>query len=275
MDKVDIAIMRLKEASQMSQQIYSKPLVVTTSGGKDSSVCVSLAEKAGIPFEVLHNHTTVDAPETYHFIKSEFKRLEMKGIKCKREYPFYKGKRTSMFDLITKMGMPPTRISRYCCRILKEKGGIGRFIVTGIRWDESISRKNNRGIYESSREVILNNDNDDKRKLFEYCGSKSKHVCNPIIDWSDRDVLEYISEEKIKMNPLYSCGFHRVGCIGCPMASKKERNRLFSIYKKYKENYILSFGRMLMEREREMEKPRRSLSLVGGGRSTTRANRFV
>lgn len=57
------AIMRLRTASQLSLAYYRQPLIITTSSGKDSSVCVSLAERAGIPFEVLHNHTTVDAPE--------------------------------------------------------------------------------------------------------------------------------------------------------------------------------------------------------------------
>ena len=64
MDKEQAAIERLREASAMSFQIYGKPLIVTTSGGKDSSVCVALAQRAGIPFEVMHNHTTADAPET-------------------------------------------------------------------------------------------------------------------------------------------------------------------------------------------------------------------
>lgn len=82
MDKEHIAIERLKAASDMSLSHYKKPLVVTTSGGKDSSVCVALAERAGIPFEVMHNHTTVDAPETVYFVRSEFKRLEEKGINC-------------------------------------------------------------------------------------------------------------------------------------------------------------------------------------------------
>ena len=58
----------------------------------------------------------------------------------------------------------------------------------------------------------MNNDNDDTKRLFEACFSRSKHVCNPIIDWSDQDVWEYIRSEKIPMNPLYEMGFYRVGC---------------------------------------------------------------
>lgn len=145
-DKVDIAIQRLQTASQMSLTYYKQPLIVTTSGGKDSSVCVALAQAAGIPFEIMQNHTTADAPETVYFVRQEFKRLEGLGIKCTINYPVYKGQRTSMWDLIPQKLMPPTRIVRYCCSVLKERGGAGRFIVTGVRWAESASRKNNRGI---------------------------------------------------------------------------------------------------------------------------------
>lgn len=123
MDKEQQAIQRLKEASTMSLEHYGKPLVVTTSGGKDSSVCVQLAINAGIPFEVMHNHTTADAPETVFFVRDEFKRLEEKGITCILNKPVYKGRRTSMWALIPQKLMPPTRLVRYCCSVLKERGG--------------------------------------------------------------------------------------------------------------------------------------------------------
>ena len=153
MDKEQTAIARLREASSMSLKVYKQPLVVTTSGGKDSSVCTALAERAGIPFEVMHNHTTADAPETVYFVRDELRRLELKGVKCVVNYPAYKGRRTSMWQLIPQKLMPPTRLVRYCCAILKERGGAGRFITTGVRWEESPSRRENRGIYEAGRKV--------------------------------------------------------------------------------------------------------------------------
>lgn len=218
MDKEHTAIMRLQEASKMSLQIYGKPLIVTTSGGKDSSVRVELAQRAGIPFEVMHNHTTADAPETVYFVRSELKRLEGEGVKCTISYPTYKGERTSMWKLIPIQGVPPTRLARYCCEILKENNSCDSFVVTGVRWAESTKRKNNRGVYEAGRDIILTNDNDEKRRFFETCTVKSARVCNPIIDWSDRDVWDYIQAEKIPTNPLYGEGLSRVGCIGCPFA---------------------------------------------------------
>lgn len=259
MDKEKIAIMRLQEASKMSLRVYKKPLVVTTSGGKDSSVCVSLAQKSGIPFEIQHNHTTADAPETVYFVRSEFKRLEADGIKCTTNYPAYKGERTSMWNLIPQKLMPPTRAVRYCCDVLKEYSGNGCFIVTGVRWYESSKRKNSRGIYETphkkkEKRIILNNDNDEKRMLFENCSLKAKRICNPIIDWTDSDVWNYINSEHIPMNPLYQCGFSRIGCIGCPMARKKDRQKEFSRYKAIKIDYIRAFDRMILQRKSKLLK---------------------
>lgn len=149
-DLEHIAIERLKTASEMSLHHYGLPLVVTDSGGKDSQVVKELALRSGIPFEVMHNHTTADAPETVRFVRKEAKRFEDLGIKYTINMPTYKGKRTSMWGLISKKLMPPTRLVRYCCSVLKETGGAGRFITTGVRWAESASRKNNRGIYEKT-----------------------------------------------------------------------------------------------------------------------------
>ena len=123
-----------------------------------------------------------------------------------------------------------------------------------MRWAESAKRKQ-RGIYEDiaskkSEKVIINNDNDDRRRLFESCMRQRKAVCNPIIDWKDSDVWDYIESEKIPVNPLYKCGYSRVGCVGCPMAGKASRNAEFARYPKYQEAYIRAFGRMLEERKR-------------------------
>lgn len=123
MDKEQAAIERLRLAADFSKKIYGKPLAVMTSGGKDSGVIVELARRAGIEFEVQHNLTTADAPETIYFLRQEFARLEAAGVKCSINYPTYKGERVSMWTLIPQKLMPPTRVVRYCCAILKERSG--------------------------------------------------------------------------------------------------------------------------------------------------------
>lgn len=252
MDKEQKAIERLKLASEMSLAYYGQPLIVTTSGGKDSDVCLALTLRAGIPFEVQHSHTTADAPETVYHVREQFRRLELLGIKCTVNKPVYKGASVTMWSLIPQKLMPPTRLMRYCCAVLKEQGGTGRMITTGVRWAESTKRKNNRGIYEVAGKgkatIMLTNDNDDSRRLFETCTIKAKRVCNPIIEWTDADVWNFINAERIKTNPLYQCGFSRVGCIGCPMAGRAGRQMEFARYPTYERAYIRAFDRMLKVR---------------------------
>ena len=136
--------------------------------------------------------------------------------------------------------------------------GITRFCSTGVRWDESIKRKNKRGIYEALTpkrhdRVILINDNDD-RQMIESCVKQNKRVVNPIIDWTNSDVWDYLKDIKCLSNPLYYCGFDRVGCIGCPLADNKKVLFEFKMFPAYKKMYIHAFDRMIMIREQNGRK---------------------
>lgn len=253
MDLEHQAIERLKMASQMSIAYYEQPLIITTSGGKDSDVCLELARRSGIPYEVQHSLTTADAPQTIYHVRSQFRNLELAGIKCTINLPMYKGRRTSMWELIAQKGTPPTRLQRYCCSVLKEQGGRNRMITTGVRWEESTARKKNRGIYEKisadiKNKIILTNDNDDTRRLFENCTLKAKRACNPIIDWTFRNAWDFIQSENIQTNILYQMGFDRVGCIGCPIACDK-RYFEFRMFPTYETAYRHAFDRMVITRK--------------------------
>lgn len=255
MDKEQQAMERLRTASEMSLRLFKQPLLLTDSGGKDSAVICRLAENAGIPFEIVHSHTTADAPPTVYHVRDRAKMFEEKCIKYTISHPTYKGQRVSMWSLIPIKKMPPTRIVRYCCDILKEQAGRGRFLVTGVRWSESTSRKNNRGVLEvqhknKERRLTLANDNDESRRLFETCQMKGKRVCNPIVDWPEQDIWDYLADQKVQINPLYYEGWTRVGCVGCPMAGKA-RYTEFSMFPKYQSLYISAFDRMIKVRNGE------------------------
>lgn len=258
MDKEQLAIARLQDAARLSEHRYKRPLMVTYSGGKDSQVLVALAERAGINFEVVNSHTTADAPETVYFIRDRFKELEERGIKCTIIMPTYKGKPVSMWTLIPQKLVPPTRIMRYCCAVLKETTGHNRFIATGVRWAESTQRKLNRGIMEinhrdKEKRIVMMADNSEKRQLFETCAIKGKMTVNPIIDWSDEDVWDYMNAERLSVNPLYCEGQKRVGCVGCPMAGRGGRQREFVRWPAYEKMYISAFDRMVEARKQYVE----------------------
>ena len=134
----------LKLAAEMSRIYYKAPLIITYSGGKDSQVLLHLAEKclSKDEFEVMNSHTTVDAPETVYFIRKEFKRLEEKGIHTFIDYhKDENGNVTTMWNMIPKKYMPPTRIVRYCCSVLKESGTPNRICALGVRSAESKNRQ--------------------------------------------------------------------------------------------------------------------------------------
>jgi phosphoadenosine phosphosulfate reductase len=205
------------------------------SGGKDSVVIKALADMAGVKHEDHYSLTTVDPPELVMFV------LSFPDVIVDRP-------KESMWKLIVRKRMPPTRVARYCCEVLKESGGKGRVTITGVRWAESNGRKANRDLVNIGGKAgtVYNNDNDESRRSVEMCYRTQKTLVNPIIDWSDEDVWEFIRTYNIRYCCLYDEGFERLGCIGCPL----NRNRLkdFERWPTYKIAYIHAFDRMIAAR---------------------------
>lgn len=243
-DKIEVAIERIQTFEPQ------KGYYLAFSGGKDSIVCYDLLKKAGVKFDSHYNLTTVDPPELIYFVEKNYS-----DVKIHRP-------EKTMWQLIEEKLMPPTRVVRYCCSELKENGGAGRFIVTGVRWAESSRRKNTRKYIEfdtfgsKSKKAVekrekfyLLNDNNEKRMVIENCQIKGKHILNPIIDWEDEEVWHYIKSNNIKYPSLYDEGYKRLGCIGCPLQSRKGMIKDFDRWPKYKKIYIRAFDRMLEARK--------------------------
>lgn len=261
-EKVERSIAQMQLAAGMSRRYYDAPLMVCYSGGKDSDALVGLALLSGIEFEVYHNKTTVDAPETTYHIRDVFGRLEAKGISCHIINPTYQGRPITMWSLIPLKQMPPTRLVRYCCKVLKETGGRGRAIATGVRRSESVARRKRTFANNFSQARPAAIDFEDAASLFEdadkaiehddnfirSCRIRGKTSFQPIIEWLDDDVWQFLDEQGIETNPLYEEGFRRVGCVGCPFASPAEREREFERWPKYRDAYLRAFDKMLEHR---------------------------
>jgi phosphoadenosine phosphosulfate reductase len=185
-NKVDVAIMRMQEF-EPPEGYY-----LAFSGGKDSITIYDLAVKAGVKFDAHYNMTGIDPPELVQFIRANYSQVE-------QHRP---GK--SIFASVQTRGLP-RRNARWCCELLKEKGGHDRIVVTGVRWAESVKRR--------------------QRRLFEVCRiDGTKRYLNPILDWSTQEVWSYIKVNHIAYCSLYDEGFTRLGCILCPMAGQRETN---------------------------------------------------
>lgn len=235
-----IELFRLFERTAMCY--HPEGYYLAFSGGKDSVVIYALAKMAGVRFHAHYHMTTVDPPELVRFIRTSFPGVSI-------DYP-----KISMWNLIVNKQIPPTRINRYCCGHLKENGGESCFTVTGVRWQESMKRANRDfveilGTKEKSKRIIyLNCDNEDARRQVETCSLKGKRILNPIIDWTEDDVWKFIRRYRIPYCCLYDQGFCRIGCIGCPLASTKNRVREFQRYPGYRQAYVNTFDRMVQAR---------------------------
>lgn len=133
-EKVKKSLERLK-AFEPEEGYY-----LAFSGGKDSVTCKALLDMSGCKYDATYRVTSVDPPELVRFIKNEHPDV-------KREVPRDSdGNPVTMWNLIPRKSMPPTRLVRYCCTSLKESGGDGRLTVTGVRWAESVNRQKNQGM---------------------------------------------------------------------------------------------------------------------------------
>ena len=132
MDMVEVAIERLK-AFEPKEGYY-----LAFSGGKDSVTVKALADMAGVKYDAHYNVTSVDPPELVQFVKT-FKDVSFDFPVDNEDHVI------TMWNLIAKKSMPPTRTCRYCCAALKETRGAGRFVITGVRKAESTRRAQTRG----------------------------------------------------------------------------------------------------------------------------------
>lgn len=244
-----------------------------------------LCEMAGVQFDAHYSVTSVDPPELVKFIRENYPDVAFeRTFYCDSEprhiWRDGKHRAITMWSLLEDNAMPPTRKWRYCCEDLKECHGRDRITVTGVRWAESARRRGLHGVvdfvgepkktlkaaeifgatYELNNKgaVILNDDNDENRRMVERCYRTRKTMVNPIVDWEDEDVWaflngDYIREGGVPHCCLYDQGYTRLGCIGCPMTGTRGMTRDLLRYPKYRDHYLRAFQRMVDNHKGEIK----------------------
>ena len=226
--KIDYSIALLRKAEPLALEMSPDGFHLAFSGGKDSQTLYHLAKMAGVRFKAHMQITTLDPPELMHFVRTHYPDVELH----RPEINFYK--------LIVKKKMLPMRYARYCCAYLKEQAGAGTVTLIGIRAAESARRAKRNELETSDRAYSgsLDQFNRDKKQYHQCVSGKDKIMLSPIFKWTDADVWNFIRGNGIKYCKLYDEGFHRIGCIFCPMASRKikalERNRYPGVEKAIK-----------------------------------------
>lgn len=188
-----------------SEKIPQENIVLSFSGGKDSTVMADLVIRALSNPCLVHifGDTTLEFPITLDYVR-RYRENNPKAI-----FKIAKNREQDFFKVCRDIG-PPARMLRWCCSMFKT-GPITRVlnnlygnsdILTfyGIRKSESVSRsKYNR--FEDNAELL---------KI------QRQKVASPIFYWKDIDIWLYILSEGIDFNEAYRFGYDRVGCWCCP-----------------------------------------------------------
>jgi 3'-phosphoadenosine 5'-phosphosulfate sulfotransferase (PAPS reductase)/FAD synthetase len=199
--------------------------VVSVSGGKDSTAvyCWAIRAFGKTGFKAVFADTGHEHPATLNYLRNL---PEMAGgpaitwVKADfRERLRVKGKEPSgnpFLDLMLWKGRAPSSKAQFCTEHLK---------MAPIRaWLDSIKQDSEVQIYvgiragESLRRSAL-----PEREFSEYYDG---WVERPILQWSEKEVFDFLQYCGIPPNPLYGAGFTRVGCFPCIHARKGELARL-------------------------------------------------
>ena len=202
----------------------------TFSGGKDSQCLYHLVKIAGVKAKTHMNLTSVDPPEVIRFVKHEYPDVEL--IKPKM----------SIYEMAKKKCILPTRILRWCCAEFKETSGAGKVTLIGIRREESARRMKRQEISTTIKgkrtEETFDQWSEHDEQMVTCVGGKDKVLVSPILDWTEKEVWEFLQTNDIPYCCLYDIGFRRIGCVCCPMATYRQRIKDIKKYPHIKRNWL-------------------------------------
>lgn len=241
--KVNRSIHIIKRMEPIALKYRPDGFIVAFSGGKDSQVIRALANMAEVKHIVKYQWTTIDPPEVYHFIRSEYPDVII-------ERP-----QESFWHLCYRHGILPTQYKRFCCRELKESRDSLCVTLTGVRAAESYRRAIRQEVEIQTRRRhpdyirgTLDQFNMYRESHVDCIAGKDKLIVNPIIDWSESDVWDFLNYIDQPTCELYDRGYNRVGCLFCPMASRRSLHMMEHDYPKYKAAFIRLIHRIRQKR---------------------------
>lgn len=213
----------------------------TFSGGKDSQALYHVVKLSGVKARTHMSLTSVDPPEVLRFVRRHYPDVEL--IKPRR----------SIFQLAVEKRLLPTMRVRWCCEEFKEQTGAGRVTLIGIRHEESPRRARRNEVEISSRKFSgtlegleqWREERDEQmqkprrgrkpkaasvsivnakgERVLGCIGGKETLLVSPIIDWTEQDVWTFLRAVGAEHCELYDQGFTRIGCLGCPMSSPRQK----------------------------------------------------
>ena len=213
------------ELADLRRRIGDRQLVVSVSGGKDSTAMALYLRHLGFDFQAVFCDTGWEAPETYAYLRDELPEIigvEPRWLRAEVKVPdpvkaavaaHYEerlGHPSPMVRLCVQKMIFPSKRVRFCTGILKVEP-IAAYLDTleedwinavGIRWEES----QRRATYPE----------------WEWADNLDGFVWRPICRFTVDDVIGIHRHFDARPNPLYLQRSERVGCWPCIYARKAE-----------------------------------------------------
>jgi sulfate adenylyltransferase subunit 2 len=181
--------------------------VILWAGGKDSTATIQLAKNTfaslkKVPFPVMFIDTGFKYRETYEFIDKISSAWNLDLIKYKNDGAMMKNispKNNTIFECCTQLKTIPLK------NAIKEYGFDA--VIISIRWDEC-------GVRGKEEYYSKRKDPDHTR-------------VHPLMNWSEKDVWNYIKKNNTPYNPLYdrvehgNLVFRSIGCYPCTKPTPK------------------------------------------------------
>lgn len=217
-------------------------IVVSVSGGKDSTATAILALESGHECRFLFADTGHEHPLTYKYLNYLETRLRIhihrvsadfsKQIYRKRENIRTKwvdegvvsrDKAEGIASLLVPTGVPfldlclwkgrfPSPSRRFCTEELKHRPL--QMALLNIRRSTQC--------YIESWQGVRANESRARSRLPQREPGEFAEIYRPILYWSAEEVFRFLRRCKVHPNPLYKQGMSRVGCMPCIQSTKRE-----------------------------------------------------
>ncbi len=182
---------------------YGDNFCFGTSLGAEDQVITHIITQSGLPFDIFTLDTGRLFPETYDLIDRTNAKYR---IRIKTMFPDYNEVETMVSENGINLFYKSIDLRKHCCQIRKLNplkralsGKIGWF--TGLRRSQSVTRTD--------------------MQIVEWDENSSMLKVNPLINWSEKEVWDFIHLHKIPYNPLHDKGFPSIGCQPCTRAIEK------------------------------------------------------
>ena len=220
------------------------------SGGKDSQALYHMAQLVGVRFKAHMNFTSVDPPEVIRFVRHQYPDVHTIPPK------------DSIYNIAIQRGILPSMRIRWCCSEFKERAGAGKVTLIGIRRQESARRaKRNEveidshkfsgtleGLDEYREQKLtkkrkkkaesINITNVTEERTLGCISGKESLLISPLLYWTEDDVWTFLNTLGVPHCSLYDEGWHRIGCINCPMAPRALKMRENERWPHVRRNWI-------------------------------------